>query len=114
MLVLWLLQSCIPALFVGTAIATYPLGMLTVTFALASRGFGFLTRLINAAQRDNADLADAHQLVRDHLSAKKRLGEQRSLAAQAKTDDQLNPSYRPRRLRKNQHEIRLTSKQGIN
>ncbi|MBM93811.1 MAG: hypothetical protein CMF51_03580 [Legionellales bacterium] len=39
----WLLKLCVPALFDGTAFATYPLGMLTLKFTLAGIGLGMLS-----------------------------------------------------------------------
>lgn len=39
----WLLKLCVPALFVGSGFATYPLGMLALKFTLAGIGLGILS-----------------------------------------------------------------------
>jgi hypothetical protein len=54
---LWLLKLCVPALFVGTAIATYPLGMLVLKLTLACIGLALLTTLFTALVKalDSAD-----------------------------------------------------------
>lgn len=53
----WLLKLCVPALFVGSGFATYPLGMLALKFTLAGIGLGILSLVSIALGTEQAQPA---------------------------------------------------------